>query len=122
MPDELFRNADRRREDRIPAKVEVRFQNARDAAKAFKAYSVNFSPGGLCVRTREPHAPGDRMVLKMVVEGQDFEVEAVVAWVRGTITGMRFDGLSAEDRVRLERVAEVLRTRPAPDEGEDVEI
>jgi hypothetical protein len=48
-------------------------------------------------------------------------VEAVVAWTRGTIAGMRFDGLSAEDRLRLEKVAEALRARPPP-ESSEVEV
>jgi uncharacterized protein (TIGR02266 family) len=121
MADELFRNANRRSEDRIPARVEIHFPNTKDAARAFKAYSLNFSPGGICVRMREPHALGDRLMVKMLVEGQDFEVEAVVAWTRGTIAGMRFDGLSAEDRLRLEKVAEALRARPPP-ESSEVEV
>lgn len=116
MADELFRNSDRRREERIPARVEIHFNHAKDAARAFKAYSLNFSPGGLCVKTREPHPIGSRLALKMVVEGQAFELEGVVAWNRGNITGMRFDGLSAEDRLRLEALAELLRARPPPEE------
>jgi uncharacterized protein (TIGR02266 family) len=122
MADELFRNADRRREERIPARVEIHFSHAKEAAKAFKAYSLNFSPGGLCVRTKTPHPLGDRLSVKLLVDGEAFDLEAVVAWTRGNITGMRFDGLSAEDRLRLERVAAELRSRPVPEESEDVEI
>ena len=122
MADQLFRNSDRRREERIPARVEVHFDRVKDAAKAFKAYSLNFSPGGLCVRMRDTHVLGDRLFVKMLVEGEDFEVEAVVAWVRGTITGLRFDGLSDDDRQRLEKVAEVLRTRPPPEDAAEVEL
>ena len=118
MADELFRNSDRRSEERIPARVEVHFQHAREAAKAFKAYSVNFSPGGLCVRMSAPYALGDRLMVKMIVEGQSFELETVVAWTRGTVTGLRFDGLTAEERLRLESVASLLRARPVPEDGE----
>ena len=72
---------------------------------------------------REAHVIGDRMVVKMLVEGQPFELDAVVAWVQGTIAGMRFDGLSAEDRLRLEKVAEALRARPPPEPSEvEVEL
>ena len=122
MADPLFRNSDRRREERSPARVEVHFDRIKDAAKAFKAYSLNFSPGGLCVRMKDEHTIGDRMTIKMVVEGEDFELDAVVAWAKGKITGMRFDGLSAGDRLRLEKVAEVLRTRPPPESDADVEL
>jgi hypothetical protein len=122
MADELFRNSDRRREERIPARIEIHFSRAKDAAKAFKAYSVNFSPGGLCVRMKTPHPLGDRLSIKLVVGGEEFDLEGVVSWARGTVTGMRFDGLSADDRGRLERVAEVLRNRPMAEIEEDVEI
>lgn len=122
MPDQLYRNAERRREERIPARVEIHFAQAADAARAFRAYSVNFSPGGLCVRMKDPRAVGERFALRVMVDGESFELEAVVAWARGSFAGMRFDGLSADDRLRLERVAETLRSRPPPDEEADVEL
>ena len=116
--DEIFRNSDRRREDRIPAKIELHFNAAKDAAKAFKSFSLNFSPGGLCVRTRDSHQIGDRMTVHLIVEGQPFDLECVVQWVRGPVAGMRFEGLTAEERVKLERVAEALRARPPPEDEE----
>lgn len=122
MPDQLFRNDERRREERIPARVEIHFPGMTDAARAFKAYSVNFSPGGLCVRMKEPRAVGDRLSLRVMVDDQTFELEAVVAWARGAFAGLRFDGLSVDDRLRLERVAESLRARPPPEEAADVEV
>jgi hypothetical protein len=122
MPDEFFRNSERRREERIPARIEIHFSKPKDAAKAFKAYSVNFSPGGLCVRMKSERPIGDRLSIRLVVGGEEFDLEAVVAWTRGTVTGMRFDGLSADDRSRLERLAEVLRVRPAAELEEDVEV
>lgn len=121
MADELFRNSERRRETRIPARVELHFSQAAEAAKAFKAFSVNFSPGGLCVRMKPGHQIGDRLALTMEVEGQAFTLEAVVQWIRGPVAGVRFDGVTAEDRERLERVAEVLGARPPP-EDEDLEL
>ena len=43
---------ERRKDLRAPARIEVRFREASQAALAFRAYSLNFSVGGLCLRTR----------------------------------------------------------------------
>ena len=44
--------AERRRETRIPTRIEVRFTDAVHAARVLHAYSLDFSLGGLCLRTR----------------------------------------------------------------------
>ncbi len=106
----LFRNADRRRDVRIGAKVAVRFHALADAAKALNTFSVNFSAGGLCLRTKVPHATGDKLQLTVTIDGEIFELQGVVAWVKADVIGIRFEGVSPKDRERLEQVAKVLAT------------
>jgi len=105
---QLFRNADRRKDPRIGAKVGVKFSVQADAAKALNTFSVNFSAGGLCLRTRIPHETGDRLALTITIESEIFELKGVVAWVRADVIGIRFEDVSQRDRERLEDVAKVL--------------
>ncbi len=109
----LFRNSERRRDVRIGAKVAVRFRALADAAKALNTFSVNFSAGGLCLRTKTPHALGEKVQLGLSVEGESFELQGVVAWVKADVIGLRFENVAPKDRERLERVAKVLaKTNP----------
>ena len=55
------------RDVRIGAKVAVKFQALEQAAKALNTFSINFSAGGLCLRTKNPHAVGDRMALSITI-------------------------------------------------------
>lgn len=105
---ELFRNADRRRDVRIGARVAVKFHALADAAKALNTFSVNFSAGGLCLRTKVPHANGDKLQLSVTIDDEIFELKGIVAWVKADVVGIRFDGVSPKDRERLELVAKVL--------------
>lgn len=110
---QLFRNSDRRRDVRIGAKIEVRFSAAAQAAKALNSFSVNFSAGGLCLRTKSPHAVQDKLQLSLAIEGEQFDLKGIVAWVKADVVGIRFDDVSPKDRERLERVAKILaKTNP----------
>jgi len=103
------RPPERRREARIPARVEVRFTDAVHAARVLHAYSLNFSLGGLCLRTRRPYAVGRPLSLSMVVGGERLPLEAVVAWVRPSdgAVGVRFVNVGEGPRARL---AELIGT------------
>jgi uncharacterized protein (TIGR02266 family) len=103
--------AERRTEERVAARFEVRFQGPEQAARALRAYSVNLSAGGLCLRTRKAYAVGAPVSIDMQVEGERFELRGVVAWVRPDheAVGVRFSALSDEDRARLEQVVSSLR-------------
>ena len=118
MAQTLFRNAERRRDPRIGARFEVGFRSAQDAAKAFKTFSVNFSAGGLCLRTQRPHAIGEVVQLHLVVEGQSFELKGTVQWARADVVGVRFIDLQPDERVRLEELARTMIARGAPVEPE----
>ena len=110
---QLFRNADRRRDVRIGAKVAVKFHALADAAKALNTFSVNFSAGGLCLRTKVPHANGDKLQLTITIDEEVFALKGIVAWVRADVVGIRFEDVTPKDRERLERVAKALaKTNP----------
>ena len=98
--------ADRRRETRVPAKVEVRFADAVHAARVLHAYSLNFSLGGLCLRTRRGYAVGRRLALQLVVGAERLPLDAVVAWVRPSeeAVGIRFVDVADDLRQRLAAV------------------
>ncbi|MBX7101967.1 MAG: PilZ domain-containing protein [Myxococcaceae bacterium] len=114
MSDQLFRNDDRRREQRVQAKVEVRFTAVKDAARALNAFSINFSAGGLCLRTKTPRTLGERLQLGLTIDGQQFDLAGTVAWIKGDAIGVRFEEVGPKDRDRLERVARSLaKSAPA---------
>ena len=102
---------ERRREPRAPARVEVRFKAGSEAAAALRAYSLNFSVGGLCLRTRKTYPIGAELKLFLRVEESDFEVTGVVAWERRGAIGVRFVNLGLEDRQRLERLVSSAAAR-----------
>lgn len=98
--------ANRRAHERVTATFDVRFQEAQDAARALRAYSLNLSAGGLCLRTRRSYDVGSRVRLQMTVSGEDFELEGVISWVRddAEAIGVRFIDVSEADQARLQRV------------------
>lgn len=103
--------ADRRQFERVPVRIEVRFAKADQAARALRAYSLNFSVGGLCLKTQKAYEVGDRLKLAMTVEGQDFAVDGVVAWVRSGAIGVRFENVTEENRLRLEQLVATFKKK-----------
>jgi uncharacterized protein (TIGR02266 family) len=101
----------RRTEERVAARFEVHFSQSQDAAKALRAYSLNISAGGLCLRTRRAYDVGTPVQMDMVVEGQAFQLQGVIAWVRdeSEAIGVRFTEMSEKDRDRLQRVIDSIR-------------
>lgn len=106
--------SERRQQARYAAKFDVRFARAQDAARALNAFSVNFSSGGLCVRSPSPWVPGEAVALALTIEGEQFDLEGVVAWTRGDAIGVRFVNLRPAQRERLEAVARTLAKRQPP--------
>lgn len=100
---------DRRRDPRLPARIEVRFREPAQAARALRAYSLNFSVGGLCLKTAKPYSLGQRLHLELRVDTRQLSVVAEVAWVRGGAIGVRFAELSPEDREALEQLVSQLK-------------
>lgn len=98
--------ANRRAHERVTATFDVRFQEAQDAARALRAYSLNLSAGGLCLRTRKSYDVGSRVRLQMTVNGEDFDLEGIISWVRddAEAIGVRFVDVSDADQSRLQRV------------------
>ena len=106
--------SERRTDPRYTAHFDVRFSRASDAARALNAFSINFSSGGLCLRSKTPYALGEALSLSVTVEGELFELEGVVSWVRGEAVGVRFTSVKPAVRARLEKVARLLSTRGPP--------
>ncbi len=92
---------DRRKDERVVARIDVRFQGASEAARAFRAYSLNLSVGGLCLKTRKQYDVGAQLQLALTVEGQEYSLSGVVAWERSGAIGVRFENVDPTDRKRL---------------------
>jgi uncharacterized protein (TIGR02266 family) len=101
---------ERRKEPRSPARIEVRFKEASAAALAFRAYSLNFSVGGLCLLTRNKYAIGTELLLTLKVARAEYQLSGVVAWERRGAIGVRFTNLQPEDRERLTRLLAPAKT------------
>ena len=95
---------------RVTARFDVRFGRVEDAARALRAYSVNASAGGLCIRTQRGYAVGQRVHVELDAGGEHFALQAVVAWVRDEdeAIGVRFVDMADADRQRLQRVLAAL--------------
>jgi uncharacterized protein (TIGR02266 family) len=106
-------SAERRREARVPTRIEVRFTDAMHAARVLHAYSLDFSLGGLCLRTRRAYPVGRQLALNLVVGVEQLPVQAVVAWVRPAdqAVGLRF--VDVEDALRA-RLLVLMKSVPAP--------
>ena len=102
---------DRRQFERVSAHIEVRFGRADEAARALRAYSLNFSIGGLCLKTQRPYELDEKLSLTMTIEGHEVICLGVVAWVRPGAIGVRFEEVKAEDRVRLQAMVESLKLK-----------
>lgn len=102
---------DRRQFERIPARFQVRFQKPEQAAKAFSAWSVNVSAGGLALKVGSEYQLGERLVLTLTVEERSFPVEGIVAWRRGEVIGVRFESLDDDMRTELETLVESFRRK-----------
>ncbi len=102
---------ERRIEERVVARIGVRFQEASDAARAFRAYSLNFSVGGLCLKTRKRYDVGAELELTLAVEGREYHLSGVVAWERDGAIGVRFQNVDPNDRQQLGEVVARFRRR-----------
>lgn len=107
---------DRRVQERVIARFDVRFTRIEQAARALRAFSVNLSKGGLCLRTQRSYEPGALVHLYMDVAGESFALEGVIAWVRedsdamgANYVGVRFLGLTRDDRERLESLVQAFK-------------
>ncbi len=104
-----MQESDRRVFERVPARVEVRFEEPGQAARALKAYSLNFSAGGLCLLSERHYEVGATLKLELDVAGEHYRFDGVVAWVRGGAVGVRFENVSPPDQARLRALVETLR-------------
>jgi uncharacterized protein (TIGR02266 family) len=108
-------SGERRRETRVPTRIEVRFTDAVHAARVLHAYSLDFSLGGLCLRTRRVYPVGRKLKLNLVVASERLPVDAVVAWVRPVqkAVGVRFVDVADEVRSRLLTLMRTVSPEPS---------
>ena len=100
---------DRRHDARVAARLAVKFADKSDAARALRAYSLNLSVGGLCLRTKRSYTIGEPIQLALDAGEETFRLEGTVAWVRHEAIGVRFVNLAPADRDRLAKLVAALR-------------
>jgi len=94
---------ERRSTDRIPVRIEVHFRDAAAAAEALHSYAVNFSVGGICLKTERTYPLGHVLQLVLLVDEERFELEGEVAWARAReqTIGVRFRQVEPVAKERL---------------------
>ena len=99
----LHEGEERRATDRIPVRIEVHFHDAAAAAEALHSYAVNFSVGGICLKTVRTYPVGHLLQLVLLVDDEQFQLDGVVAWARAReqVIGVRFREVEASAKERL---------------------
>jgi uncharacterized protein (TIGR02266 family) len=107
---------ERRAEDRIPVRIEVHFRDAPAAAEALRSYAVNFSVGGICLKTGNAYPVGHLLQLVLLVEEERFELDGVVAWSRARehAIGVRFREVEPGAKERLAALVQRLGPTTLP--------
>ena len=118
MTDPTRAGRERRRHPRVAVDTPIRLSTldpetdpwtGRPFFRACEERSANLSRGGVLVQTREPLAPGRRVLIEMTLPDVGaFEAIARVAWTRqraGDAFGLGFEflGGAPDHRARLER-------------------
>jgi len=101
LPPPLPTGVERRTSERVAARIDVRFHEPEQAARALRAYSLNLSVGGLCLKTRNKYEVGSVLQLSMTVDDHEYQLKGRVAWEHSGAIGVRFEELDVKDRERL---------------------
>jgi len=103
------RPSERRRDARVQGRIEVRFREAAEAARALRAYSLNLSAGGICIKTQREYEVGTALHLTLSLQGDALELTGMVAWRRDGAIGVRFTHVSPGAAETLEMLKQSLR-------------
>lgn len=128
MLHEARRAREKRRHPRVAVEAPIRLSTidpeidpwtGRPYFRACEERCTNLSRGGALVRTREPLAPGRRVLIEMALpDGRPFEAVARVAWARPQVDAtapafdLGFEFLGGEPD-HLARLESFLARRPA---------
>jgi Tfp pilus assembly protein PilZ len=105
------RPEDRREHERVPARIEVRIEERVDAARAFRAFSLNFSNGGICIKTEKAYELGSALQVFIAIGEEEHSLGGTVAWVREGAIGVRFDTRGVNDRESITRIMNAVRVQ-----------
>lgn len=102
--------AERRRESRIAAQVDLSLAPADDARDTLQTDSVNLSLGGVCVRTERSYPVGKLLGLNIVLGDEALDLRRVVVGSRPQAVelGVCFVDLSEAAGARIEAVVLLL--------------
>lgn len=103
------RPEDRREHDRVPVRIEVRMEERTEAARAFRAFSLNFSNGGICIKTEKRYEIGMPLKLSITIGADEHRLGGIVAWVREGTIGVRFDNRDENDGESIARILAAVR-------------
>lgn len=109
VPPKEPQGADRRESERIPCELDVRFAPPDQIARSIKAYSLNLSLGGMCLRIQRHLEVREALTLAFEVEGEAFTLAGAVAWIRDGAIGVRFEEVSEQNRARLLKMLALLQ-------------
>jgi len=110
---------DRRRANRAHVTVRIDYSTVDEM---FSEFTRDINAGGLFIETEKPHQPGTEVAMQFHLPGSNEVLQTIGRVVRvsggelGAPVGMgiEFDELTADDRVKIDRIVRALRSQPTP--------
>ncbi|MBW2496512.1 MAG: TIGR02266 family protein [Deltaproteobacteria bacterium] len=106
---------DRRRTRRVPVTVRIDYATVDEI---FSEFTRDINEGGLFIETEKPHQAGTEVSMQFHLPGSDEVISTVGRVVRVSNgaeemppgMGIEFDELTADDRVKIDRIVRALRS------------
>jgi hypothetical protein len=109
--------SNRRIEERLEARLAIRFGDSSLLADAVQTYSANVGMGGLCVAVTRIYQPGDVVQIRIDLAEESYPMQAVVAWARPGFIGLRFQPSAPEHRKTITLIKKLMDGRRESLEG-----